>query len=272
MTAIDLLDVAMPDCEEAAMVWDRICLALDRYGHVYLFADFDGTVSEFTDVPAKAVIDGEARAALERLSHEKRVSVAVISGRSFSDVMARVGLPIAYAGDHGLEIHAADFDFVVPAGEAVRLRLPAVCNRLRQDIRHIPGAFVEAKRLTASVHYRHVAPELVPSLRLAIYGSVDPAHFEVRDGHYVFEIRPCVEWSKGHAVQWILNRSGAIPEQAICLGDDETDEDMFRRLPEAVNVRVLHGANVHTSAHYCVRRPQVACFLNGIVDAVQGMG
>src|SRR4051812_46955288 len=104
-----------PDCAQAPEAWQQICEALSRCGHLFLFTDFDGTLAEITSVPADASIDVRTLGALKQLTTEKRVTVAVLSGRSVPDVADRVGLPVIYGGDHGFEIHGPDLDFVLPA-------------------------------------------------------------------------------------------------------------------------------------------------------------
>src|SRR5688572_17504698 len=114
MTLTVPMNIGSGDCRTAPELWDRICSAFVEHRRLFVFADFDGTLSELVDVPSKAVPDPETDRALRRLLRRRRVSVAVISGRSVADVAARVGLPLVYAGDHGLEIHAPDFEFIHP--------------------------------------------------------------------------------------------------------------------------------------------------------------
>jgi trehalose 6-phosphate phosphatase len=266
-----LVDVTTIEAGQAVEIWDQICAAIERHRRIFLFLDFDGTLSEIVETPSAAEIDCEALAALKRLASDRTVTVTVLSGRSCADVAARVGLPVIYGGDHGLEIHAPDIEFIAPGAEAVRPLLPAECNRIRQAIRHIPGAFVETKRLSASVHFRQVAPGHIPALKDIVLRSVDASRFEVRTGNCVLELRPRVNWNKGDAVRWILERYRAVAEQAICIGDDDTDEDMFRSVPQAVNIRVLNGALSTTAAQYCITRPEVSCFLHGVLEVIHGM-
>jgi trehalose-phosphatase len=80
-----------------------------------------------------------------------------------------------------------------------------------------------------------------------------------------------VNWGKGEAVRWILDRHHASPEQAICIGDDETDEDMFRRVPTAVNVRIMKPRVSMSAARYCLSRNEVPAFLEGLIDVIQGL-
>lgn len=266
-----LVNVAAADCGEANEAWEQICRSLAKYRQIFLFIDFDGTLSELTAVPSAATIDASAKAVLRRLCAERMITVAVLSGRSVSDVAERVGLPVIYGGDHGLEIHGSDFEFIAPGAESVRLHLPALCNKIRESIQDIPGALVETKRLTASVHYRQVASEHIPAIRDLVCRCVDPFRFEVRNGNCVLEIRPRLAWNKGSTVQWVLERNRATAEQAICIGDDETDEDMFLRAAQGVNVRVLRDGAPRTAAKYCVRQQEVPNFLRGILDVIQGM-
>jgi trehalose-phosphatase len=56
----------------------------------------------------------------------------------------------------------------------------------------------------------------------------------VTEGKLVLEGRPPVDWHKGHAVLWLLDhRYGAdwpSNVRALFVGDDTTDEDVFRSL------------------------------------------
>jgi trehalose-phosphatase len=266
-----LIDMTSADCDQATEAWEQIRFSLAKYRHLFLFIDFDGTLSELATVPSAARLDAKTKEVLKRLSADRRITIAVLSGRSVSDFADRVGLPIIYVGDLGLEIHSPDFEYFVPGADSVRLQLPAICNEIRQSIRDIPGALVEAKRLTASVHYRQVQPEHVAALRDAVNRCVDPFRFEVRVSKCVFEIRPRLNWNKGDAVEWILQRYGGRAEQAICMGDDDTDEDMFHRVARGINIRVLDDDCASTAAPYRIRQRQVANFLVGVLDTIHGV-
>ena len=55
----------------------------------------------------------------------------------------------------------------------------------------------------------------------------------------VVDVRPAVEWNKGHAVRWLLERYSSAAALPIYIGDDTTDEDAFAALPgDALTVRV----------------------------------
>jgi trehalose 6-phosphate phosphatase len=259
------------DCDSVVDAGEQICLSLAKHHHVFLFMDYDGILSERSPVPSADTLDPEIKSALKRLSLEKQITIAMFSGRSVPDLADRVGLPIIYGGDHGLEIHGSDFEHLVPGADAARLQLPAICNEIRKTIQHIPGALVEAKRLTASVHYRQVSPDDVPALERAVNKCVDPVRFEVRDGRYVLEIRPRLNWSKVDAAGWILRKSRARAEQSICIGGDEADEDMLLSVPRGINIRTGDSTAVAPGGTHCIQRTEVASFLGAILDIIHGL-
>jgi trehalose-phosphatase len=167
-----------------------------------------------------------------------------------------VGLPeLVYAGDHGLEI-------AVPGGWREERGTEAIdaLDRAERSIRGstdaIPGALVERKRLGLAVHYRLVAPERIPEIE-RIVASVAAAEPDLRrgSGKAVFELRPKLAWTKGHAVRRILEV--VDPEgrhTPVYLGDDATDEDAFVAVADGIAIRV-GPASEATAAPYRLEGP-----------------
>lgn len=240
-----------------------------RSKQVFVFADFDGTLAPIVSVPSLAIMPADLRAVLRTISLQEQVTTAIISGRAIDDLRTRVGLPVICAGDHGLEIHGPDFEYAVPEAERLRSSLLAVCNTLRDRLAGVSGALVECKRLSASVHYRQVAREdlwRVSKEVELILGRF--AEFHTREGKEVTEIRPRVAWTKGSAARWILHRCGGEESQVICIGDDNTDEDMFAELRSGINVRI--GFEPSTAAGYWMAESDIPDFLCGILDVLRG--
>jgi trehalose 6-phosphate phosphatase len=119
----------------------------------------------------------------------------------------------------------------------------------------IPGAWVEDKGLTLSVHFRRVPAARVPEVKTRLIKHVGPdidaGRVALRTGKAVLEIRPRVQWNKGEAVRWILEQirleRPADSRLALYLGDDDTDEDAFRILASA-GVGIVVGNDRHGSA------------------------
>jgi trehalose 6-phosphate phosphatase len=217
---------------------DRVAAWADawrRTGRLVLLLDFDGTLAPIVDRPELAAMPDDTRRALERLMAMPRVEVAVVSGRGLADVRERAAIPgIAYAGNHGMEIHGPGVDRIHPEAAAARPVLERAAAGLETAIAAIPGAFVEDKELTLSVHFRLAPRERLGELHEIIHRVVDPLPgVHVTEGKQVIEVRPNVDWNKGKAVLFLLDQmrppSGA---PVLYLGDDRTDEDAFRALHE----------------------------------------
>jgi trehalose 6-phosphate phosphatase len=255
--------------QDALAGWDGVRERLAGADDICILSDFDGTLSPLVDTPAAAGIDPDVSMVLRRLCTHRRVTLAVLSGRAVTDLQARIGLPLTYAGDHGLEIQGPGFVFTAPGSESVRHELPGMCEQLRRAMAHITGSLVECKRLSASVHFRHVDPGRLSELERAVWSCIDQQLYEIRSGRFVWEIRPRLHWDKGDAARWILHRQRASQQHAICLGDDHTDAEMFRRLPRAINVQVgFDGCDL--GAQYWLPQGDVAQFLLCVLAHVNG--
>jgi trehalose 6-phosphate synthase/phosphatase len=226
-----------------------------------LLLDFDGTLARLVDDPARAEIPAAVRASLARIARADRTLVAVISGRALGDIRARVGLyGLVYAGNHGLEMSGPGWSWAHKGAAGAREALAAALAALRTRLRRVPGVLVEDKGYSASVHYRRTPAPRVEEVRVAVLEEVARAAGErltVRRGKQVLEIRPAVDWDKGAAARWLLERTygEAWPQRAavVYVGDDRTDEDAFVALgDDAVTVRVGAGS-APTAARYAVR-------------------
>jgi trehalose 6-phosphate phosphatase len=259
MTALDLID-SLPE----------LARRIDRAETILLGLDFDGTLTPIRQHPDAAVLSEPVRVLLGRLARVARMTLMIVSGRSLADVASRVGLPeLIYAGNHGLEIKGPGVDFVEPAAAALAGQLRELTERLERLLAEIPGALVEPKGLTTSVHFRNVSPEHTDLLARIVRETVesDPTQFVLTAGHAVWEIRPPVRWHKGDAILWVIRRfkAGSNP-LVFCLGDDRTDEDAFASLPDHITVRI--GSPDHpTLARFRLPDPDsVHLFLEWLAD------
>lgn len=195
-----------------------------------VFLDYDGTLTPIVDDPAAALLDDDMRRALARLA--ERCTVAILSGRDLADVRHLVGLPnLVYAGSHGLDIAG-------PGGISIQHgldSLPALDEaekRLGPVVASVPGALLERKRLSLSVHYRMVPdPGGVTRLDDAVREAA-AAGLRVVAGKKVLDLRPDLDWDKGRALQWLLTAVQLpLPDTLpLYVGDDVTDEDAFTAL------------------------------------------
>ena len=234
--------------------------------------DFDGTLVPICDSPLQVELSAEPRHLLTALAARSRVGVAVVSGRDLADLIPRVGvIGIGYAGNHGLEITAPGLTFTEAAAAALSAELSELASELAIALADVPGAWVQNKGLTASVHYRKVAAERIDGIKATVERVAHPVRdrFVLRDGKMVREVRPAVDWHKGRAVRWLIEAlAGGHPDPLpIYLGDDQTDEDAFAALPDGITIHV--GARRSTAAQYRVDSPDdVLRFLRRLADTL----
>lgn len=207
------------------------CLAaLDRAGRlvessarVMIVSDFDGTLCPIADRPGMAALSPAMFDLLERLASSPGAALVIVSGRSLRDLAARTPAGAILAGNHGLEIEGAGLRFEHPGARDARPCLAAAGGALRDELVRWPGAWLEDKRLTATVHYRNAEPRLHRHLLFAIRKTLAPfgASLAMRAGKKALEIRPRLDWSKADVVEWIRDRIGPF-DACIRLGDGES--------------------------------------------------
>jgi len=222
----------LPHALERVPAWAE---AWRRTGRLVLLLDFDGTLAPIASLPGLAAMPDATRRELARLMAMPGVEAAVVSGRALADVRERAAIAgAAYAGNHGMEIHIGGADHVHQEAAAARPVLELAARELASAVAAIPGAFVEDKQLTLSVHFRLSPRDRVDELTAIVERIVNPLPgVHLTAGKEVLEVRPRVDWNKGKAVLFLLDHfrppAGA---PVLCFGDDRTDEDAFRALRE----------------------------------------
>jgi|SRR5712671_4837678 len=233
---------------------------------VSLFLDFDGTLTPLIRNPEKVKLNTPTRNVLQDILGSRTIALHVISGRSLDDVVARVGLDgVTYAGNHGMEIMGRYVRFVDPVALSRRDELMDITDRLRTALFVIRGVQIEYKRLSTTVHYRKVFEGDIPAVLSTIEDLVEQyhPHLWLRSGTDSVDILPSTSWNKGSAVNWINECCGIPPQYSIYIGDDNTDEDAFRALPEGITVRV--GDAAESAAMFHLNDPvEVFAFLQWI--------
>jgi trehalose 6-phosphate phosphatase len=231
----------------------QIASSIRDASHVFVSLDFDGTLAPINVNPGVATMPLESRRALRTLEAGHRSSVAIISGRALPDLRERVRMDeIVYAGNHGLEIIGPGLHFVEPTAARRVEALEELARHLQVRLRHIPGVEVESKVFTASIHFRRASESCLEEVHRTIQTALAPIVdlFQVTQGLQVFEIRPRVNWHKGLAVRWIREALGRSDALSLYIGDDLTDEDAFRALPDGITISV--GRTSGTCARYYI--------------------
>ena len=217
-----------------------------------LFLDYDGTLTPLRRHPSEATLARPMRDAIRRCASRDDTDVAIVSGRAIEDVSKVVGIDgLVLAGNHGLEIDGPDL-------EVFRHQDLAHYRRRLEELGRVlaricpPGAWVEEKGASLTVHFREVERDQHERLAQDARNLIQEAGIQARDAVCAVEARPPIGWDKGHAVLHIL-RSRYGPSwsenvRAIYAGDDETDEDAFRVLSGLGITFRVSGADSTTAA------------------------
>jgi trehalose 6-phosphate phosphatase len=224
--------------------------------HLVLGLDFDGTLVPIQDVPSSVFIGNKMRSLLDVLSKRQNITIAIISGRSLDDLVEKVGLgDVVYAGNHGLNIMGPGLrkiDINALEKQQTVEKAFVLCKNLANKF---SGIFLEDKTLTFSIHYRHLNPKNVQELHLCLKNMVSElGDLVIKTGKCVFEIYPAVETNKFTAFSWVTTQIGDDTNIGkIYLGDDDTDEDVFRSLKDGICVKVGQRENSHSN--YFIKDP-----------------
>jgi trehalose 6-phosphate synthase/phosphatase len=224
-----------------------------------LFLDYDGTLVPFVDNPKLARPDPELLALLAALAADANNQVVIVSGRQRADLEEWFGrLPVGLVAEHGVWLRKKDAEWrmmrtvTTEWKERVRPILQLYVDRL-------PGAMLEEKEFSLVWHYRRADPDQA-SLRAQellddLAGYTRNIDVQVLEGNKVLEVRN-TGVTKGTAAQDWVARSE--PDFILAIGDDWTDEDLFRALPPtAFSVRVglaNTAARYYLGSHTAVRR------------------
>jgi trehalose 6-phosphate synthase/phosphatase len=215
-----------------------------------LLLDYDGTLKGFTS--SRRLLDSrpskQLLALLVSLASESGTQLCIVSGRDKTTLEKWFGhTDIALIAEHGAwkkfdsVWSQTDADF----SEDKKLLLPL----LRQYADRTPGAIIEEKDYSLVWHYRDVPTELAYirtlNLKHDLKEHINGSDIDIFDGNKIVEIK-LKNITKGYAAEAAY--SAAKPDIVIAIGDDYTDEDMFRALPQdSVTVHVGVG---ETDARY----------------------
>ncbi|MBI3325169.1 MAG: trehalose-phosphatase [Nitrospinae bacterium] len=198
-------------------LWSDLSAVLQRlvaHQRCALLFDYDGTLTPIVADPAAARLSPLMRQALTTLVQHPCYQVAIVSGRALADLRGCVDVEALWlAGNHGMEIEGPGTTYCHPWARRLRPQVESLARALQRELKAIPGAWVEDKGLTLTVHTRRAPAALVPMVKRLVFllarPSIDAGLLTIRTGKAVLEVRPWVKWHKGKAVRWIVRRPSA---------------------------------------------------------------
>ncbi|MFI5301503.1 MAG: bifunctional alpha,alpha-trehalose-phosphate synthase (UDP-forming)/trehalose-phosphatase [Polyangiales bacterium] len=207
-----------------------------------LVLDYDGTLVPLLRVPALAIPDDRLLTLLQKLVARPRTDVHLVSGRRREDLERWFGATSMHLhAEHGFWSRSGPSAEWEPA-KVISADWKAIVNALfDRATRRTIGSFVEEKTSCVAWHYRNADPELaaarVRELRAKLSELARNGTIDLLDGSKVLEVRaPGID--KGLAAARIA-REVATETAIVAIGDDHTDEEMFRALPDsAITIHV----------------------------------
>jgi len=231
-----------------------------------LLLDYDGTLVPFTRIPSEAAPDSSVRDLLARLAADPKNHVVIISGRDVSSLDRWLGnLPISLVAEHGASSKLRN---------GAWQQMVSVSDLWKEEIRRVmqlfvlrcAGSFVEEKTNTIAWHYRNTQTGLGFSRSRELLNTLSQltqnTTLQVIDGNKVVEVR-IAGFDKGATALKIVNEQD--PDFVLCMGDDTTDEDMFKALEgEAYTIKINTGAS---AAQYTIlSQLRVVPLLNALMQ------
>ncbi|NML21453.1 bifunctional alpha,alpha-trehalose-phosphate synthase (UDP-forming)/trehalose-phosphatase [Pseudoflavitalea sp. G-6-1-2] len=220
-----------------------------------LLLDYDGTLVPFARLPQEAMPGKDLLGLLKKMAADKKNNVVIISGREGDTLENWLGkVPLTLVAEHGasFKMKEGDWQFAAPVSDTWKEEIRPV---MQTFVTRCVGSFVEEKTNTIAWHYRNTHPdlgfvrsrELINNLNQLLQNTL----LQVIDGNKVVEVRMS-GFDKGVMARKLVQELD--PDFVLCIGDDTTDEDMFKALGDkAYTIKVSHGP---TAAQFTVLSQQ----------------
>jgi trehalose 6-phosphate synthase/phosphatase len=238
--------------------------------HLVLVLDYDGTLVPFARLPELAVPDSELLDLLKTLAARPHTELHVASGRD-RDTLGRwfAGLDATLHAEHGFwkrERGQTEWQATATLETEWKDKARTI---MEEFAARTPGAIVEEKTAALCWHFRQCEPRFADlqerELRLHLGDLFSNQPVEVVCGAKVVELRQ----SGIHKGLIVSALPAAAPPGTllVAIGDDTTDEDMFKHLPpDGIGI---HTGSLTSRAQFRLTGHQaVRAFLQGIARDV----
>lgn len=266
---VELLDIKTRNREILQKVvgkrqMDQIKKAYDDAESRLILLDYDGTLSPFVKKPEDAVPSSKVIELLKRMNADSKNKVVINSGRNHQilDKWFK-GLDLDFAAEHGM-FYKENNKWHKNIPEKI-IWDEEILNIIQHAIDKTPRSFMEQKEASLVWHYRNVDVWLAElrsqQLVNALIGPCSRLNLQIVPGNKVVEIKP-PEFTKGSEVLRRMDKQNY--DFVLAIGDDTTDEDMFRVLPpDGVSVKV---GNFSQAAKYRIPlQSSVVPFLTNLI-------
>jgi len=237
---------------------DALEWAVSQYANgsrLALLFDYDGALTEFAEVPDRATLAPETTLAIQNLAARPGVVVGIISGRELAELKRMVGIPgLFYAGTCGLELEFREKTVTHPLVQHSLRLLSEVAAALEPHVADFPDSWIEHKHFGLTVHYRKLDPQVAARLHARIEAELarwgDRLH--VVTGAKAVEITPEIGWTKGTAIEFLLESLGPDPCLLLYAGNESTDVEPLWCVGAHRGIAIGVGESPPTTAQFKV--------------------
>ncbi|KAF3934803.1 Trehalose-phosphatase [Dactylellina cionopaga] len=236
-----LQNLSSHDQSQATPPLDRQLL-LEQYQRstrrLFMF-DYDGTLTPIVKDPQAAIPTDKIIRTIKKLASDPQNSVWIVSGRDQAFLEQWMGdiAELGFSAEHGSFVRRPRSSEWVNLTEKFDMSWQKdVLDIFQYYTERTQGSFIERKRCALTWHYRRADPdygafqarECQSHLENTVMQKYD---VEVMTGKANLEVRPTFV-NKGEIAKKLVAEypDDAKPDFVLCLGDDTTDEDMFRAL------------------------------------------
>lgn len=232
---------------------------------LWLFLDYDGTLTEFTRTPDILKPDPKLIDLIRRLADKNRIRMAVVSGRRLKDIQTLLPVEGIYiAGTYGIEILTPDGERIQREDYAmVRPYLESLKPHWEEILNGHKGFFLEDKGWALAVHARFAPDKEATRLISTLQHTLDQDM--ITDEYRLIKHPKFLEVSsakahKGKTVSFLLN-SFPLPEaRLVYIGDDDNDAEAFETIHSfegvAISVAQYFGYIRSTGGDYVLKSPK----------------
>lgn len=213
-----------------------------------LFFDYDGTLMPIVKLPSLSAPNEDVIRTLSLLTSDNKNSVVIISGRDSATIGKWFGsLNLIIVAEHGALVKYPGEKWKALADEDIEWK-KNIIPIMEIFSNKCPGSFTEEKKYTVAWHYRNApaemgnyhSRELIRTLSKIVHDSA----LQILDGNKIIEVR-LTNINKGAIAKKIVKE--ICPDFVMAIGDDRTDEDMFKALgAESISIKIGPGETAAT--------------------------
>ncbi|KAF2147444.1 glycosyltransferase family 20 protein [Aplosporella prunicola CBS 121167] len=247
--------------------------------------DYDGTLTPIVKDPQSAIPSDRVIRTIKTLASDPANAVWIISGRdqAFLDEWMGHITELGLSAEHGSFMrHPRSEEWENLTEKTDMSWQSEVMQVFQHYTERTQGSFIERKKIALTWHYRRADPEYgayqARECQKHLESTVAKKYdVEIMTGKANLEVRPRFVNKGEISKRLVADYGDDAPEFVLCLGDDFTDEDMFRalrrsKLPDDHVFSVTVGASSkQTLASWHLLEPSdvisVVALLNGSADA-----